>query len=167
MSDPRHELAKVADGGGPAAGAARTALGGGAAATRLRAAILALAQHRGPKSSICPSDAARAVGGEDWRDLNDESRSIALDLARDGEVDITQRGESVDPDPPLRGPIRIRMTVADAASRFEIRRSGVQVTCYIGSRKGSMMKAMAPGAIVIAAAHVQWMFSVTDHQHRW
>ncbi len=109
MSDPRHELAKVADDGGPAAGAARTALSDGAAATRLRAAILALARHRGPKSSICPSDAARAVGGVDWRDLNDESRSIAMDLARAGEVDITQRGESVDPDSSLRGPIRIRM----------------------------------------------------------
>jgi len=33
--------------------------------TRLRAVILALAQHRGPNSSICPSDAARAVGGYD------------------------------------------------------------------------------------------------------
>jgi len=63
-SDPRRELARVADGDGSAAAAA-SALGGGPAATRLRAVILALAQHRGPNSSICPSDAARAVGGYD------------------------------------------------------------------------------------------------------
>jgi Protein of unknown function (DUF3253) len=113
MSDPRRELTQVAEGDGPAAGAARTALGGGAASTRLRAAIVALAQHRGSKSSICPSDAARAVGGEGWRELNAESRSIALSLARDGEVEITQRGDAVDPDQSPRGPIRIRMTSND------------------------------------------------------
>jgi hypothetical protein len=115
MSDPRRELAQVADGDGPAAGAARTALGDGSAASRLRAAILALARHRGPRSSICPSDAARAIGGEGWRDLNAESRSIALSLARDGVVEITQRGAAVDPDRPSRGPIRIRMTPTDEA----------------------------------------------------
>jgi hypothetical protein len=111
-SDPRRELLGVADGDGPAAGAARSALGDGAAGTRLRAAILALAQHRGPNSSICPSDAARAVGGQDWRDLTAQSRSIAFALARDGEVEITQRGAVVDPDQPARGPIRIRVPPA-------------------------------------------------------
>jgi hypothetical protein len=109
-SDPHRELVCVADGDGPAAGAARSALGGGPAATRLRAAILALAQHRGPNSSICPSDAARAVGGHDWRDLTAQSRSIAFALARDGHVEITQRGAVVDPDQPARGPIRIRVS---------------------------------------------------------
>ena len=111
-SDPHRELVCVADGDGPAAGAARSALGGGPAATRLRAAILALAQHRGPNSSICPSDAARAVGGHDWRNLTAQSRSIAFALARDGDVEITQRGGLVDPDQPSRGPIRIRVSPA-------------------------------------------------------
>jgi hypothetical protein len=111
-SDPHRELARVADGDGPAAGAARSALGGGAPATRLCAAILALAQHRGPNSSICPSDAARAVGGQDWRALTAQSRSIAFALARDGDVEITQCGAVVDPDQPSRGPIRIRMSPA-------------------------------------------------------
>lgn len=109
MSDPHRELAQLADGDGPAAGVAKAALSGRSAATRLRAAILALARHRGPDSSICPSDAARAVGGEGWRELNTESRGIALKLARDGEVEITQRGRVVGPDDPLRGPIRIRV----------------------------------------------------------
>jgi hypothetical protein len=103
----------VADSDGPASGAARAALGGGSAATRLRAAILALAQHRGLNSSICPSDAARAVGGDGWRKLTEQSRSIAFELARDGDVEITQRGAALDPDRPSRGPIRIRSTSAD------------------------------------------------------
>jgi hypothetical protein len=108
-------LTKLADGSGPVAGDARTALGGGSAATRLRAAILALAQHRGHSSSICPSDAARAVGGDSWRELNAESRAIAVGLARDGRVDITQRGDTVDPDQSLRGPIRIRSKPTEKA----------------------------------------------------
>ncbi len=75
---------------------------------RLRAAILEMARDRGPAKSICPSDAARAVGGEDWRDLMDQARGVARQLAREGEVEITQRGEVLDPDATWRGPIRIR-----------------------------------------------------------
>jgi hypothetical protein len=112
VSDPQRELTSVAAGDGPAAGHAKTALGNGSIATRLRAAILALAHHRGPESSICPSDAARAVGAEQWRDLTDDSRSAALALARGGDVEITQRGEVVDPRQPPRGPIRIRVSPA-------------------------------------------------------
>lgn len=108
MSDPRRELAKAADGDGPAAALAKTALGGGSTGIRLRAAILALARHRGSGSSICPSDAARAVGGKQWRDLTDDSRRTAFALARDGDVEITQRGAAIDPDRQPRGPIRIR-----------------------------------------------------------
>ncbi len=107
-SGPAAELARVADGDGPAARAAKTALGGGPVANRLRAAILALAGHRGPTSSICPSDAARAIGGDDWRQLTEQGRTIAFKLARDGDVELTQRGNVIDPDRPSRGPIRIR-----------------------------------------------------------
>jgi hypothetical protein len=76
---------------------------------KLRAAILRMAGDRGPKSSICPSDAARAVGGDGWRDLMDDARDAARELARAGEVEITQKGEAVDPDATWRGPIRIRI----------------------------------------------------------
>lgn len=75
---------------------------------RLRTAILELARDRGPEKTICPSDAARAVGGEDWRELMDQARDIARELARAGDVEITQRGEVLDPDAAWRGPIRIR-----------------------------------------------------------
>jgi hypothetical protein len=75
---------------------------------RLRTAILELARQRGPSSSICPSDAARSVGGDGWRDLMDQARDIARDLARDGEVVVTQKGKELDPNATWRGPIRIR-----------------------------------------------------------
>ena len=75
---------------------------------KLRATILELARERGPSKTICPSDAARAVGGDNWRDLMEQARDIARDLARAGDVEITQRGEVLDPDATWRGPIRIR-----------------------------------------------------------
>lgn len=75
---------------------------------KLRAAILDLARERGPSKTICPSDAARAVGGDDWRDLMEPARGIARELAKAGEVEVTQGGAVLDPDDTWRGPIRIR-----------------------------------------------------------
>jgi hypothetical protein len=74
-------LTRVAGKSGAVGSAAQTALGDGPVASRLRAAILALARHRGPTASICPSDAARAIGGAGWRELTAQSRSIAFALA--------------------------------------------------------------------------------------
>jgi len=105
------ELSRVFQHGGPGAEHAEVALGNGPIRQRLRSSILALAEHRGPNSSICPSDAARAVGGEDWRDLMVDACELALELAKTGHVEITQRGEVLDPDGAWRGPMRIR-TVA-------------------------------------------------------
>lgn len=75
---------------------------------RLRAAILELARARGPAKTICPSDAARAVGGAEWRDLMEPARNVARELARAGDVEILQRGDVLDPEATWRGPIRIR-----------------------------------------------------------
>lgn len=77
---------------------------------RLRETILKLSRERGPDKTICPADAARAVGGDDWRDLMDDAREIARELARNGDVEITQKGEVLDPNAAWRGPIRIRAT---------------------------------------------------------
>lgn len=76
----------------------------------LRTTILELARERGPDKTICPSDAARAIGGDDWRDLMDDARDVARDLARHGDVEISQKGTVLDPDATWRGPIRIRIT---------------------------------------------------------
>lgn len=79
-------------------------------ADAIRAAILALTAARGPDSSICPSDAARAVAtdlGGDWRSLMPEVRAAAAGLAAEGRVVATQRGAVVDA-VAARGPIRLR-----------------------------------------------------------
>ncbi len=62
----RTELSRIVDKAGPGADDARVALGDGPIRQRLTAAIRALAEHRGPDGSTCPSDAARAVGGADF-----------------------------------------------------------------------------------------------------
>jgi hypothetical protein len=77
---------------------------------RLRNKILDLAYDRGPDKTICPSDAARAVGGDNWRDLMADARDAARELAREGAVVITQKGEAVDPDADWSGPIRIAIS---------------------------------------------------------
>jgi hypothetical protein len=73
----------------------------------LEAAILALLEQRAPTATICPSEAARAVGGDDWRALMEPARQAAGRLVERAQVDVTQRGEVVALDQ-ARGPIRIR-----------------------------------------------------------
>ncbi|MBC9956505.1 DUF3253 domain-containing protein [Yimella sp. cx-51] len=72
---------------------------------RLAATIRALLRHR-DGSTICPSDAAKAVGGEGWRDLMDLAREVAAQLVEAGEVEVQQKGKRVDP-AGARGPIRL------------------------------------------------------------
>jgi hypothetical protein len=83
---------------------------------RLRAILLALVARRAPDRTICPSDVARARGGDAWRARLDLVRDIARELARQGTVRVSQRGEALDPDEAWRGPIRIG-SPAEAASR--------------------------------------------------
>jgi hypothetical protein len=77
---------------------------------RIEAAILALAGHRAPNGTICPSDAARAIGGTGWRALVPTVRDVARRLANEGRVEITQGGQALDPKSPWKGPVRIRLT---------------------------------------------------------
>ncbi|MET0297214.1 MAG: DUF3253 domain-containing protein [Microbacterium sp.] len=74
---------------------------------RLETAIRDLLAARAATSTICPSDAARAVDAEGWRDLMDDAREAARRLVAAGEVEITQGGEVVELST-ARGPIRIR-----------------------------------------------------------
>jgi hypothetical protein len=61
---------------------------------RLRATILELLDRRGPGKTICPSDAARALAGKDFRPLMDAARTAAAELVAEGEIEVTQRGAS-------------------------------------------------------------------------
>jgi hypothetical protein len=73
----------------------------------LDAAILSLLSERASSASICPSEAAKAVGGDDWRPLMEPARAAARRLQAAGRVVITQGGRPVDPSR-AKGPIRIR-----------------------------------------------------------
>ncbi|MEO6124849.1 MAG: DUF3253 domain-containing protein [Ilumatobacteraceae bacterium] len=75
---------------------------------RLAAAILALAEHRAPDRTICPSDAARAVGGARWRSQMDLARDVVRELAAAGSVEVLQKGVVIDATSAWRGPVRIR-----------------------------------------------------------
>lgn len=75
---------------------------------QLENTILDLLAQRGRDKTICPSDAARAVGTDDtWRDLMEPARRAARRLVDRREVEITQAGHVVDPST-AKGPIRIR-----------------------------------------------------------
>ncbi len=75
---------------------------------RLERAILELLDRRAPGATICPSEAARAVGTDDsWRDLMDPARAAAARLVAAGDIEITQSGRVVDL-ASATGPVRIR-----------------------------------------------------------
>jgi hypothetical protein len=74
---------------------------------RLERTIGELLDQRRPEVSICPSEAARAVDSDGWRNLMPAARAAAGRLAAAGEVEATQGGEVVDVDT-AQGPVRIR-----------------------------------------------------------
>ena len=74
----------------------------------LEDAIVGLLSARARDASICPSEAARQVGGESWQSLMEPTRMAARRLVAQGKVQITQGGKVVDPSR-AKGPIRIRL----------------------------------------------------------
>ncbi len=74
---------------------------------RLEESITTLLAARAQTATICPSDAARAVGDEEWRDLMEPARRAARRMVARGELQITQGGAVVDPST-AKGPIRLR-----------------------------------------------------------
>ena len=75
---------------------------------RLEEAILALLGERAIDASLCPSEAARRVGGEhEWRTFMEPVRAAARRLVVRGDIEITQGGRRVDPST-AKGPIRLR-----------------------------------------------------------
>jgi hypothetical protein len=78
-----------------------------ARAVRLGAAMRALLHHRRPRSTICPSDAARIAGGPGWRDDMDAARTVAFELQRRGVVEVRQGGERTASLDHAEGPLRI------------------------------------------------------------
>jgi hypothetical protein len=74
---------------------------------RARRVILELVEERGPDKTICPSEAARALAGDqDFRPLMELVREAAGALAADGRVEVTQKGRPVTISQ-AHGPVRI------------------------------------------------------------
>lgn len=73
----------------------------------LEAAITDLLDARGAGKTICPSEAARRVDPEGWRELMEPARRAARRLVAAGTVEITQQGRPVDPST-AKGPVRLR-----------------------------------------------------------
>lgn len=79
-----------------------------ARAEAIEASILELLSQRDAGKTICPSEAARAVFGDDaFRPHMDEVRAVAFEMADRGAIEVTQRGAVVD-GRAARGPIRLR-----------------------------------------------------------
>ncbi len=61
---------------------------------------------RGPEKTICPSEVARLLYPENWREHMEEVRAVALKMALEEIIEISQRGRVKTP--PFEGPIRLR-----------------------------------------------------------
>lgn len=62
--------------------------------------ILRLAAERGESRTLCPSEAARALGGDKpdgWGPLMQPVRRVAVALAEAGRIVIYRKGKPVDP----------------------------------------------------------------------
>ena len=74
---------------------------------RLEETIATLLRERATDATICPSEAAKAVGAEEWRELMEPARRAARRMVARGDLEITQGGVVVDPST-AKGPIRLR-----------------------------------------------------------
>ena len=84
--------------------------------------ILRLLDARAADNTICPSDAARALAGDEvaWRALMPEVRRVAAALVARGRLRVTQHGEDVET-LAVRGPIRLgHPAIALPRSKFDM-----------------------------------------------
>lgn len=95
---------------------------------RIESTIRRLLRERGAGKTICPSDAARAIAPENFRQLMPRVREVAQKLVDEHEIVVMQRGRVVD----LRsakGPIRLASAAAHKAWYIEAYR-GVDFRAY-------------------------------------
>lgn len=77
------------------------------AAATMRALLARRAAQSG-NATICPSDVARTIGGETWRESMTLVREVAAKLVKRGQLRVLQRGRKVEIDQ-ARGPIRLAL----------------------------------------------------------
>ena len=78
---------------------------------QLTATILMLTHKRGSTKTICPSEVPRLLFPSAWRACMPRVRAVAIRLAKQGRIDITQKGQVlvVEKEEDIRGPIRLRL----------------------------------------------------------
>lgn len=76
----------------------------------IRSCLREMAAARGASKTFCPSEVARSLAEDGWRDLMPAVREVAAELVEDGELRCTQRGSEVDP-VKAHGPLRLQLTV--------------------------------------------------------
>lgn len=70
--------------------------------------ILSVAKQRGTEKSTCPSEIARMLFPDNWRNHMKDVVNTAIDLHNCGKVLITQKGLPVDVNQ-IKGPVRIKI----------------------------------------------------------
>lgn len=70
--------------------------------------ILEMLLRRDVGKTICPSEVARKLYPDNWREEMEQVRQIARKLVKEGKIAITQAGQEVDPDH-FKGAIRLRL----------------------------------------------------------
>lgn len=75
---------------------------------QIETTILSTAIHRGAEKSTCPSEIARMLFPDGWRQHMKDVLAVAIDLHNKGSVVITQKGTTVDVKN-IKGPVRIRV----------------------------------------------------------
>jgi hypothetical protein len=68
--------------------------------------ILRLTAIRGEGKSVCPSEVARSLSPQGWRELMPAVRQAASELQNEGWIQVTQGGVKVDARS-ARGPVRL------------------------------------------------------------
>ena len=83
----------------------------------VREAIFRMTSSR-PGKTVCPSEVARALYSTEaeWRGAMQYIRDVAAAMVDEGIIEVTQRGEVVDPRS-ARGPIRLRIIPAAITAR--------------------------------------------------
>ncbi len=73
---------------------------------RIEEVILSLVTERGKAATICPSEAARALDEDAWRDLMPRVHNASRRLSRGGRIRILKGGKAISADE-MRGPVRL------------------------------------------------------------
>ncbi|WP_031428605.1 DUF3253 domain-containing protein [Flavimarina sp. Hel_I_48] len=76
---------------------------------QIRESHIEFAESRGLEATYCPSEVARKINPENWRDLMDTVREVADELVDDAVLVVMQKGKIIqDSASNASGPIRLR-----------------------------------------------------------